>query len=83
MLEMFFDSSGIVYTEFIPGATVNKHRYKQIPRRLRNSVRQMLQDNAPAHRHVQEELAKQQVTVCHTLHAHLISHHAISFSFPA
>jgi hypothetical protein len=32
---------------------------------------------------VQEELPKQQVTVCHTIHAHLISHHAISFSFPA
>jgi hypothetical protein len=26
MLELFFDSSGIVHMEFIPGATVNKHR---------------------------------------------------------
>jgi hypothetical protein len=43
----------------------------------------MLQDNAPAHRHVEEELEKQQVTVCHTLHTHLTSHHAIYFSFPA
>jgi hypothetical protein len=40
MLERFFDSSGIVYIEFIPeGATVNKHRYKEILRRLRTSVR--------------------------------------------
>jgi hypothetical protein len=30
MLELFFDSSGIVYMEFIPeGVTVNKHRYKE------------------------------------------------------
>jgi transposase len=64
--------------EFIPEAgTVNKHGYKDIFRRLRNSVRRklpehwrrenwlLLQDNAPAHRSVfaQEELVKQQATV--------------------
>jgi hypothetical protein len=65
ILELFFDSSGIVHVEFIPeGATVNKHRYKEILRRLRNSVRRkctelwrtkswlLLHDNAPAHRSV-------------------------------
>jgi hypothetical protein len=64
--------------EFIPeGATVNKHRYKEILCRLRDSIRRkrsklwcrknwlLLYKNAPAHRSVlvQEELAKQQVTV--------------------
>jgi hypothetical protein len=40
MLELFFSSSGIVHMEFIPeGATVNKHRYKEILRCLHNSVR--------------------------------------------
>jgi hypothetical protein len=40
MLEQFFDSSGIVHVEFIPErATVNKHHYKGILLRLRNSVR--------------------------------------------
>jgi hypothetical protein len=33
MVELFFDSSGIVHVEFIPeGATVNKHRYEEILR---------------------------------------------------
>jgi hypothetical protein len=37
MLEMFFDSSGIVHMEFIPeGTTVNKHHYKEILHHLRN-----------------------------------------------
>jgi hypothetical protein len=40
LLELLFDSSGIVHMEFIPeGAPVNKHRYKEIHRRLRNSIR--------------------------------------------
>jgi hypothetical protein len=68
MLELFFDLSGIVHMEFIPGATVNKHLYKEILRCLRSSVRHkrpelwhrknwlLLHDNAPV-------LAKQQVTV--------------------
>lgn len=78
MLELFFDSLGIVHMEFIPqGATVNKTRYKEILRRLRDSIRRkrpelwrrknwlLLHDNAPAHRSVlvQEELARQQITV--------------------
>jgi histone-lysine N-methyltransferase SETMAR len=77
MLELFFDPSGIVHMEFIPeGVTVNKHSYK-ILRCLCNSVRckrpelwhrknwLLLYDSAPAHRSllVQEELAKQQITV--------------------
>jgi hypothetical protein len=78
MLELFFDSSGIVHMEFIPeGATVNKHRYQEILRRLRNSVHRkrpelwrrknwlLLHDSTTAHCSVlvSEELAKQQVTV--------------------
>jgi hypothetical protein len=77
LLELFFDSSGIVHMEFIPGATVNKHPYKEILRHLCNSICHkclelwrrknwlLLNDNAPAHHSVlvQEELAKQQVTV--------------------
>jgi hypothetical protein len=35
ILELFFDSPGIVHVEFIPKrGTVNKHRYKQILRRI-------------------------------------------------
>jgi hypothetical protein len=98
MLELFFDSSGIVHMEFIPeGMTVNKHRYKEVLRRLRNSVRHklpelwhrknwlMLHDNATAHCSmlVQEELQNNRSPFCHTLLTHVISHHAISFSFPA
>jgi hypothetical protein len=65
MLEMFFDSSGIVHMEFIPeGLTVNKHRYKEILCALRNSISckrpelwcgknwLLLRDSAPAHRSV-------------------------------
>jgi histone-lysine N-methyltransferase SETMAR len=78
MLEQFFDSSGIIHMEFIPErVTLNKHRYEEILHRLRSSIRckrpelwrrknwLLLHDNAPAHRSVlvQEELAKQQVTV--------------------
>jgi hypothetical protein len=73
MLELFFNSSGIVHMEFIPeGATVDKHRYNDILSRLHNSIRRkrselcrkknwlLLHDNAPAHLSVlvQEELAK-------------------------
>jgi hypothetical protein len=33
VLELFFDSSGIVHMEFIPeGVTVNKYLYKEILR---------------------------------------------------
>jgi hypothetical protein len=64
--------------EFIPdGATVNKHRYKEILRHLRNSIRLkrperwrrknslLLHDSASAHHSVfvQGELAKQQIAV--------------------
>jgi hypothetical protein len=64
--------------EFIPEAeTVNKHHHKEFLHRLCNSIRRMhpelwhrknwllLHDNTPAHCSVlvQEELAKQQVTV--------------------
>jgi hypothetical protein len=38
MLELFFNASGIVHMEFIPGVTLNKHRYKEILRRLRNTI---------------------------------------------
>jgi len=62
MLELFFDSQGIVHMEFIPqGTTVNKTRYKEILPRLHKSIRRkrpelwrriLLHDNAPAHRSV-------------------------------
>jgi hypothetical protein len=101
MLKLFFDSFGIIHVKFIPeGATVHKHCYKGILRRLCNSIRRkcpelwrrknwmLLHDNAPAHRSdlVQEELAKQQVTVLPRppySPTHPISHHAISFFSPA
>jgi hypothetical protein len=78
MLELFFNSSGIVHMEFISeGVTLNKHRYKQILRCLHNSICRkhpelwrrknwlLLHYNAPAHHSVpvQEELAEQEVTV--------------------
>jgi hypothetical protein len=77
MLELLFDSSGIVHMEFIPEeVTLNKHCYKEILHRLHNSNRHkrpelwrrknglLLYDNATAYCSVlvQEELAKQQVT---------------------
>jgi hypothetical protein len=77
------------------GITVNKHHYKEVNPSLSkqfNSYKRpelwhrmnwLLQhDNTPAHCSVlvQEELAKQQVTICHTLHAHLVSCHVIYFS---
>jgi hypothetical protein len=73
VLELFFDSSGIVHEEFIPEeATVNKHHYKQIVCHLCSSVHLMctglwhrnnwllLHDNASTHHSVlvEEELAK-------------------------
>jgi hypothetical protein len=72
MLELFYNSSGIVHMEFIPeGATVNNQCC------LRNSICRnhpefwrrknwlLLHDNAPAHCFVivQEGLAKQEVTI--------------------
>jgi hypothetical protein len=43
MLELFFESSGIVHMESILEETaVNKHRYKEILRYLCNSVRRKL-----------------------------------------
>ena len=98
MLELFFDSNGIVHMEFIPdGATVNKTRYKEILGCLHNSIHLkhpelwwrknwlLLHDNTPAHHSVlvQEELIRQQVTVLSHLHTHLILHHVILVSFPA
>jgi histone-lysine N-methyltransferase SETMAR len=78
MLELFFDSSGIVHMEFIAeGVTVNKHHCKEVHRCLCSSVHckhpklwcrknwLLLHDNAAAHRPVlvQEVLAKQQVII--------------------
>ena len=49
----------------------------------RNNYWLLLHDNAPTHRSflVQEEIARQMVTVLPTLRTHLISHHAIFVSF--
>ncbi|KAJ4441242.1 hypothetical protein ANN_11093 [Periplaneta americana] len=65
MLELFFDSNGIVHMEFIPqGATVNKTRYKEILGHLRDSIYRkrpelwrrknvlLLHDNTLAHRSI-------------------------------
>jgi hypothetical protein len=73
MFELLFSSSGIVQMEFVPGgATVNKHRYKEILFRKRPELwcRKnwlLLHNTAPAHCSVpiQEDLAEQQVTVPH------------------
>ena len=77
MLEVFFDSQGIVHYEFIPeGRTVNKEMYVEILRRLRDAIRRkrpdkwaqknwlLLHDNAPSHRSllVKQYLAKHGVT---------------------
>jgi hypothetical protein len=78
ILEVFYNSSGLVHMELIPeGVTVNEHHYKDILHCLHSSVcrkdpefwRKMnwllLHDNAPAHCSVlvQEELPKQCFTV--------------------
>ena len=80
--------------EFTPeGATVNKTRYEENLGRLRDSIPHkcpelwrrknwlLLHDNVPAHRSVlvQEELARQQVTICHTFCTHLIMHRVIFY----
>jgi hypothetical protein len=98
MLQLFFNSPGTVHMEFISeGATVNKHCYKKILRHLCNSICHkcsvlwhrknwlLLHNNAPARGSmlVQEDLEKQEIAFCHTLHIHLILLRAISFSFPA
>ncbi|KAJ4449017.1 hypothetical protein ANN_00411, partial [Periplaneta americana] len=63
MLEVFFDSQGLIHHEFIPeGRTVTKELYVEILRRFRDVVRRkrpekwvennwfLMHDNAPAHR---------------------------------
>jgi hypothetical protein len=73
--------------ELIPeGATVNKHRYEEILRRLRNSVRRkrselwrrmnllVLHNTGPAS--VQEGWRNKRSPFCHDLHTQLVSHHA-------
>jgi hypothetical protein len=68
MHELFLDYSGIVHMQFIPeGLTVNKPGYKILccPELWHRKNWLLLHGNAPTHRSVlvQEELAKQQVTV--------------------
>jgi hypothetical protein len=74
------------------GATVNKHRYKEILHHLRNSILSqrpdlwpLLHKNIPSYSSVlvEEELAKQQVTVLPRLHTNLNSLYGISFSLPS
>ncbi|KAJ4441895.1 hypothetical protein ANN_11755 [Periplaneta americana] len=77
MLEVFFDSQGLIYHEFIPeGRTVTKELYVEILRRLRDAVRRkrpekwvennwfLRRDNAPAHRAiiVKNFLARHNIT---------------------
>ena len=78
MLELFFDSNGIVHMKFITeDATVNKICFKEILGYLHDSIRHkrpelwstknwlLLHNNTPAHLSVLvlEELARRQVTV--------------------
>ncbi|KAJ4437155.1 hypothetical protein ANN_17290 [Periplaneta americana] len=77
MLEVFFDSQGLIHHEFIPeGRTVTKELYVEILRRLRDAVRMkrpekwvennwfLMHDNAPAHRAiiVKNFLARHNIT---------------------
>ncbi|KAJ4426510.1 hypothetical protein ANN_27324 [Periplaneta americana] len=77
MLEVFFDSQGLIHHEFIPeGRTVTKELYVEILRRLRDAVRRkrpekwveknwfLMHDNAPAHRAiiVKNFLARHNIT---------------------
>ncbi len=76
LLEVFFDSKGIVHHEFIPeGETLNKEKYVEVLRKLKDAVRRkrpqffkeknwfLLHDNAPCHRAhiVQEYLTKHNI----------------------
>ena len=76
MLICFFDSGGIVHTEFVPqGHTVNQFYYREILERLRKRVIRVRQsiadnwmlhhDNAPCHTVISviEFLAKKGITV--------------------
>ncbi|KAJ4428902.1 hypothetical protein ANN_25896 [Periplaneta americana] len=77
MLEVFFDSQGLIHHEFIPeGHTVTKELYVEILRRLRDAVRRkrpekwvennwlLMHDNSPAHRAiiVKNFLARHNIT---------------------
>lgn len=78
MLIVFFDSEGIVRSEFVPrGTTVNSEFYKGLLQRLRNDIRRkrpekwangflLHHDNAPCHTSllVREFLAKKNLPVC-------------------
>jgi len=76
MLICFFDSEGIVQTEFVPqGHTVNQYYYREILERLRKRVvrvrpsivdnSMLLHDNAPCHTAISviEFLAKKGIPV--------------------
>ena len=77
MLEVFFDSQGLMHHEFIPeGRTVTKELYVETLRRLWDAVRRkrpekwvennwfLMHDNAPAHRAiiVKNFLARHNIT---------------------
>ncbi|KAJ4449941.1 hypothetical protein ANN_01348 [Periplaneta americana] len=77
MLQVFFDSQGLIHHEFIPeGRTVTKELYVEIFRRLLDAVRRkrpekwvennwfLMHDNAPAHRAiiVKNFLARHNIT---------------------
>jgi hypothetical protein len=94
--QLFFNSSGIVYMEFIPeGATVNKHHYKRsfviytvqfIVSILSFSRGRTGCCYMTAPLHIALCLSKRswqnnRSPFCHTFHTHLISHYVISFPF--
>jgi hypothetical protein len=94
MLELLFDSTGIVHMEFIPeGATVNKHSYKEILCRPCNSLRHKClqfwrRKNWLLLHNITLCLSKRscqnnRTLFCHSLHIHITLRNAISFSFPA
>ena len=85
MLICFFDSEGIVHTEFVPqGHTVNQIYYREILERLRKRVvhvrpsiadnLMLHHDNAPCHTAISviEFLAKKAFVLFHSPHTSLI-----------
>ena len=85
MLICFFDSEGIVHTEFVPqGHTVNQFYYREILERLRKRVVRMRpsiadnwmlhHDNTPCHTAISviEFLAKRVFLLFHSPHTPLI-----------
>jgi hypothetical protein len=95
MIELFFNSSGIVHIQFIPeGATVNKHCYKKILHiyaiTFIVSVLSFYAETGCFYTTIPLHIAlcrsmrswkNNRSPFWHTLHTHLILHHGIFLSF--